>query len=74
MIRSQINLGFHIFYMEIAWKIHGISYHQRGGNPDCIVDGYQKSYKLVIITGFTWTINVASNHSVDVDNLDITKM
>ncbi len=24
LIRSQIDLGFHCFYLEITWKIHGI--------------------------------------------------
>ncbi len=33
VIRNQINLVFHSFYLEIIWKIHGISCQQRGGNP-----------------------------------------
>ncbi len=33
VIQSQIDLGFHCFYLEITWNIHGISCHQRGGNP-----------------------------------------
>ncbi len=24
LIQSQIDLGFHCFYLEITWKIHGI--------------------------------------------------
>ncbi len=32
-IQSQIDLGFHCIYLEITWKIHGILYHQRSGNP-----------------------------------------
>ncbi len=30
---SQIDLWFHCFYLEITWKIHGILYHHRSGNP-----------------------------------------
>ncbi len=33
VIRSQINVGFHCFYLEVTWKIHGILCYQRGGNP-----------------------------------------
>ncbi len=28
LIRSQIDLGFYCFCLEITWKIHGISCHQ----------------------------------------------
>ncbi len=30
--QHQINLGFHCFYLEITWKIHAMSCHQRSGN------------------------------------------
>ncbi len=33
VIQSQIDLKFHCFYLEITWEIHGISCHQRSGNP-----------------------------------------
>ncbi len=33
LILSQNDLGFHCFYLEITWKIHGILSHQRSGNP-----------------------------------------
>ncbi len=33
LIRSQINLGFDYFYLEITWKIRGILCHQIRGNP-----------------------------------------
>ncbi len=33
VIRSQTDLGFHCFYLDITWEIHGISCHQRRGNP-----------------------------------------
>ncbi len=36
LIQSQINLGFHCFYLEITWKIHGILCHKRSGNPDIL--------------------------------------
>ncbi len=32
-LSTQIDLGFHCFYLEISWKIHGILCHQRGANP-----------------------------------------
>ncbi len=31
LIRSQIDLGFHCFYLEITWKIHVILWHKRSG-------------------------------------------
>ncbi len=34
LIQCQIGLGFHWFYPEITWKIHGILCSQRSGNPD----------------------------------------
>ncbi len=33
LIRSQIDLGFYCFYLEITWKIHGILCDKRSGNP-----------------------------------------
>ncbi len=33
LIRGEIDLGFHCFYLEITWKIHGILCHKRSGNP-----------------------------------------
>ncbi len=33
LIRSQIILRFHCFFLEITWKIHGIMCHKRSGNP-----------------------------------------
>ncbi len=27
-----MDLGFHCFYLEITWKIHGILCHRRSGN------------------------------------------
>ncbi len=32
IIRSQIDLEFHCFYLEISWKIHVILCHQRSSN------------------------------------------
>ncbi len=33
--QSQIDLGFHCFYLETTWKIHGILCHQIiRWNPD----------------------------------------
>ncbi len=37
VIQSHNDLEFHCFYLEITWKIHGISCHQISGNPgSCI--------------------------------------
>ncbi len=36
-IQSQIDLGFHCFYLEITWKIHGILCHKRSGNPASVL-------------------------------------
>ncbi len=36
LIQSQLDLGFHCFYLEITWKIHGILCHKRSGNPEDI--------------------------------------
>ncbi len=33
LIQSQIDLGFHCFYLEITWKIYGILCRQRSKNP-----------------------------------------
>ncbi len=37
LIWSQIELGFHCFYLEIIWKIHGILCHKRRGNPASVL-------------------------------------
>ncbi len=37
LIHSKFNLRFNCFYLEITWKIHGISCHQRGGNPNILI-------------------------------------
>ncbi len=69
VIWSQIDLGFHCFSLEITWKIHGISHHQRSGNPvlvldtSCLTNFHLKSYDSVwrvlfplclIRYGLTW--------------------
>ncbi len=43
LIRSQIDLGFHCFYLEITWKIHGILCHKRSGNPVYTIRYHQDS-------------------------------
>ncbi len=52
LIRSQIDLEFHCFYMEITWKIHGILWYKRSGNPalaypntECHLADYIKIWK-----------------------------
>ncbi len=37
LIQSQIDLGFHCFYLEITWKIHGILCHKRSENPASVL-------------------------------------
>ncbi len=37
LIWSQIDLGFHCFYLEITWKIYGILCHKRSGNPASVL-------------------------------------
>ncbi len=41
VIRSQVDMAFHCFYLEITWKIHGISCHQRTGNP--VIENVEKN-------------------------------
>ncbi len=38
---SQIDLGFHCFYLEITWKIHGILCHKRSGNPASVLTHFE---------------------------------
>ncbi len=37
LIRRQIDLGFHCFYLIITWKIHVILCHKRSGNPASVL-------------------------------------
>ncbi len=41
LIQSQIDLGFHCFYLEITWKIHGILCHKRSGNPASVLTHFK---------------------------------
>ncbi len=41
LICSQIDLGFHCFYLEITWKIHGILCHKRSGNPASVLTHFE---------------------------------
>ncbi len=41
LIGSQIDLGFHCFYLEITWKIHGILCHKRSGNPASVLTDFK---------------------------------
>ncbi len=41
LIRSQIDLGFYCFYLEIIWKIHGIFWHRRGGKPASVLTHFE---------------------------------
>ncbi len=41
LIRSQIDLEFHCFYLEITWKIHGILCHKTGGNPASVLTHFE---------------------------------
>ncbi len=40
LIRSQIDLVFHCFYLEITCKIHGILCHKRSGNPASVLSHF----------------------------------
>ncbi len=51
LIQSQIDLGFHCFYLEITWKIHGILCHHRSGNLVDDMSGYRNDINI-ILTGF----------------------
>ncbi len=44
VFRSKIYLGFHCFYMEITWKIHGSLCHKRSGNPGMKYGPHSMSY------------------------------
>ncbi len=44
LIWSQIDLGFHWFYLEITWKIHGILCHKRSGNPASVNSTFRDFY------------------------------
>ncbi len=41
LIQSQIDLGCHCFYLEIIWKIHGILYYKRNGNPASVLTHFE---------------------------------
>ncbi len=41
LIQSQIDIGFHCFYLEITWKIQGILCHKRSGNPESILTHFR---------------------------------
>ncbi len=41
LIQSQIDLGFHCFYLEITWRIHGILCHKRSGNPATVLTHFK---------------------------------
>ncbi len=41
LIQSQIELGFHCFYLEITWKIHGFLCHRRSGNPASVLTHFE---------------------------------
>ncbi len=41
LIRSQIDLGFHCFCLEITWTIHGILCHKRSGNPASVLTHFE---------------------------------
>ncbi len=55
LIQSQINLGFHCFCLEITWKIHQISCHQRGGNPVVIEFVTQRLLEVHLSHGYAGT-------------------
>ncbi len=42
LVRSQTDLEFHCFYLEITWKIHGILCHKKSGSPECKFQAYQQ--------------------------------
>ncbi len=41
LIRSQIDLGFHSFYLEITWKILESLCHKRSGNPASVLTYFE---------------------------------
>ncbi len=52
LIRSQIDLGFHCFYLEITWKIHGILCYKRSVNPGSVLT----HFKIYISKICTWNL------------------
>ncbi len=52
LIQSQIDLGFHCFYLEITWKIHEILCHQRSGNPVAT----KTSYVTMFLAGYLLSV------------------
>ncbi len=84
VIQSQINLGFHCFYLEITWKIHGIPCHQRSGSPESwpkykqsMITTWLYFYVTgIIYTGFPWGVKVGKMHAYYIpitDQVDIEK-
>ncbi len=53
LIRSEIDLGFHFFYLEITLKIHGILCHKRSGNPASVLTHFK-----IFITKFCMKVPV----------------
>ncbi len=41
LIRSQSDLGFHCFYLEINWKINGILCHKRNWKPASVLTHFK---------------------------------
>ncbi len=41
LVRSQINLWFHCFYLVITWKMHWILCHKRSGNPASVLTHFE---------------------------------
>ncbi len=41
LIWIHIDLGYHWFYLEITWKIHGILCHKRSGNPASVLTHFE---------------------------------
>ncbi len=46
LIQGQSDLGFHCFYLEITWKIHGILCHQRSKNSVWLRETGRKCQKI----------------------------
>ncbi len=51
LIWSQINLGFHCFYLKIALKIHGILCHKRSVNSASVLTHFE-----IFITKICWKV------------------
>ncbi len=47
LIRSQIDLGFHCFYLKITWKIHGIGTKILEKNRNLGPKNHRKTWNLV---------------------------